>query len=92
MKDNNDDGGPAFPAPVCGNPGMTIRDYFAAKADPNQIYGTVGLPLGVAEALMGSKSPNCATEPVTNAVWWSQALAKWKVMHADHMLAARAKK
>ena len=34
------DGGPAFPIPLhsekcpcpCGNPGMTLRDYFAAKA------------------------------------------------------------
>jgi hypothetical protein len=29
---NKDEGGPAFPGPNPSEPGMTLRDYFAAKA------------------------------------------------------------
>jgi len=32
-------GGPAFPRPNCGEHGMTLRDYFAAKA----MQGMTGL-------------------------------------------------
>ena len=42
MKKNT--GGPAFPVNGCGSDGMTLRDYFAAKAMQGEIMATAGEP------------------------------------------------
>jgi hypothetical protein len=41
---NKNDGGPAFPAPIIGvdgHEGMTLRDYFAAKALRGTFYPAI---------------------------------------------------
>jgi hypothetical protein len=39
MNNKPNDGGPAFPFTGCGADGMTLRDYFAAKAMQAMITG-----------------------------------------------------
>lgn len=39
MSNKPNDGGPAFPFTGCGTDGMTMRDYFAAKAMQAMITG-----------------------------------------------------
>ena len=95
-----DDGGPAFPFPTTENgtsitagpwaavPGMSLRDYLAAKADPREIWGSdEALPLYVAEALLGRKFP---TSPLglEHVQFWADALAAWKYLQSDAMIAA----
>lgn len=86
------DGGPAFPtdntsAPYCG---MTLRDYFAAKAAiTNEDLSTF-----VASAVMGEMPPQWSTENnyeqnLACVKWWAEAVAKLRFIHADAMLAAR---
>jgi hypothetical protein len=86
-----DDGGPAFPILDIGNTqceGMTTREFFASKADAKEIWTTEGFPRHVARGLMGCDFPNSNDEMV-NIQWWTTALAKWKFIYADAMLAAR---
>lgn len=60
QKDHFDDGGPAFPLPLgtlnCSEPnesgGMTLRDYFAAKALPSAILGLDGAEGSATEPLI----------------------------------------
>lgn len=79
----SNDGGPAFPAAWEGSPvgtvihqGMTLRDYFAAKAMQSALVGASlpGLPEGDPDAV-------AAVELV--------AMAAYRI--ADAMLAERAK-
>ena len=94
-----DDGGPAFSCPGTAdrslgphNEGMSLRDYLAAHADPREVYGDNQgdpIPTATAMALVGRPRPNYDADPLGNAAWWSEATARWKYMHADHMLAAR---
>lgn len=90
------DGGPAFPASP-GHPdtvgvefdrGMSLRDWFAGRADPRQHNQTLGLSEANAEALNGTRMP---LRPVARLQWWAAARAAWRYMEADAMLAERAK-
>lgn len=97
-----DDGGPAFPRAASEGggrgeygeqDGMSLRDYFAGKARVADIYGdTYGLPRGAAETLMGSPQPDYATDPIGNLQWWVDAVARFRLMAADAMIAARKQK
>lgn len=100
---NPNDGGPAFPHDWWNHPsgecqpepphyGMSLRDYFAAKADPRQIFAEGGLPKWVAEIHMGCAMPATGKCPADNAAaeeWWMNALAWWKYRMADAMLVAK---
>lgn len=67
-----------------GSPGMTLRDYFAAKADLGKVEFA---DLGVAEGLMGRKMP---TDDVAETIGWQAELtAKLRYMMADAMIKAR---
>ncbi|KAK54034.1 hypothetical protein [Bordetella bronchiseptica] len=76
------DGGPAFPGPdqtectVDIHEGMTLRDYFAAKADVS-IYG----PVEVLANKLG-RSPTMKE--------LAECVAQLRLLEADAMLAARA--
>jgi hypothetical protein len=83
-----DDGGPAFPVPndanVNGQEGMTLRDYFAAKADGidaecSALY---------AEALTGRAKPE-GGDLIEWSIFWADADARAKYIQADAMLRAR---
>jgi hypothetical protein len=59
----DDKGGPAFPA-IAHNwyrPGMTLRDYFAAKAlqacfvDDTNVHGTARLAYRIADAMLEAR-------------------------------------
>jgi hypothetical protein len=59
----DDKGGPAFPV-VANNwhrPGMTLRDYFAAKAlqacfvDDTNVHGTARLAYRIADAMLEAR-------------------------------------
>lgn len=78
-----DDGGPA-------STGMSLRDYFAAKADP----GLEGISVRTAKELMGSDPPGSGAdrEHLENIRWWMEAEARWSYMKADAMLKAREAK
>lgn len=76
-------GGPAFPAPDAGEQdfglrgmysGMTLRDYFAAKAMQGMLSGPAG------HAILDDKTPGGAAFRATAAVSYEVA---------DAMLAAR---
>lgn len=90
------DGGPAFPfgqvsevsgQPINGyhNDGMTLRDYFAAKAPD---CPTDGPELA---AMMGIAEPDWMNGR-ESFQWWIDAKAKWSYRYADAMLAARESK
>ncbi len=83
MKEKNT-GGAAFPTPessemnngqraVYAEPGMTLRDYFAAKATWDEVYGVL-LRMGK-DALQGEA--------------WVDAVAQARWILADAMLKAR---
>jgi hypothetical protein len=79
-----EDGGPAFPSvardgnwqPKCD--GMSLRDYFAAKA--------------MAGMLNGEDSPNFINGIPKPAEKWNAMLAKFAYAISDAMLAERSKK
>jgi hypothetical protein len=89
------DGGPAFPATEangCNNgvPGMTLRDYFAAKADLSSFRDEDGsLSAFSAKAVMGAPPPIANTSPLDVVLWWAEAEARLRLIYADAMLKAR---
>lgn len=86
---------PAFPVEAhradtldSPNPGMTLRDYFAATLsfDPDS-FG-----VAQAEALMGEKQPGFTVENAGERLaWWLAAEAKYRYTRADAMLRERGK-
>lgn len=88
-----ENGGPAFPVSesynASGEPmrwsgsGMSLRDWFAATLDVDNIYWS----LHEREELAGPKPPNEAI--VEYLEWELKALAKMRYMYADAMLRAR---
>jgi hypothetical protein len=60
MNDINTDG-PAFPEEFGCDPGMTLRDYFAAKAmqacfvDDTNVHGTARLAYRIADAMLEAR-------------------------------------
>lgn len=96
--DELNDGGPAFPCLDSGlsevlslrEPGMMLRDYFAAKARIDDMFApTSGMSESAAVALVGSKQPSYVEDPMGHLLWWSDAVARWKYAQADAMLRAR---
>lgn len=80
--------------PECSSlewPGMTLRDFFAAKAEG--LDGESGLEY--AEALAGRKRPDVVHGSPENilewARFWADADAALRYIKADAMLAAREK-
>ncbi|MNO64673.1 hypothetical protein D3C76_554080 [compost metagenome] len=67
--------------------GMTLRDYFAAKADLDLDEYTVLYATGI----LGYGMPDYAAFPVENAAFWAAFRAKMRFIEADAMLAERAK-
>ena len=57
MNDTTKDGGPAFPTPFV--PGMTLRDYFAAKAMQGLIAQSLGTALdaSISGRELGRRNP-----------------------------------
>lgn len=79
MKNPINDGGPAFPCPLPhSDSGMTLRDYFAAKAMQSLIFRN------------GSALFETHCEPPVVRYYHSNLAADAYVM-ADAMLAARGK-
>ena len=78
-------GGPAFPVTdeCSGMLGMTLRDYFAAKADVSKMQISSN---EIAEKLAGRKRPSGALEQFE---WEISIVAKVRYMAADAMLEAR---
>ena len=76
MSEHND-GGPAFP--WAGGRGMTLRDYFAAKASDADIAAQVEIAW---PPIPNGRFPIAAQRPIN----W-RAIARY--MYADAMLAAR---
>jgi hypothetical protein len=84
-----DQGGCAFPSPEIPGRwpqeyGMTLRDYFAAKAEPfdgESSHNWIASRLGI-------QVPEYS-DPHDWAKWYAMADAKWKYMQADAMIAAR---
>lgn len=88
MSEENKNGqGQAYPSNW--GPGVTARDYFAAKANPRDVYEGGDIPESVSRAIMGTPAPDCMTKQLENTLWWCEAVAKWKYMQADAMLRAR---
>jgi hypothetical protein len=82
-------GGAAFPVTEqnganFGDCGMSLRDYFAAKAPVN---GEIAIES--AKKLTGRPPPN---DFVENIVYWNEVDAKIRYMWADAMLAVREAK
>lgn len=68
---------------------LTVRDYFAAKA---QIDVEVGVGLTNAKLLMGSEpASNTDEDPIANLRWWTMAETKYRYLVADTMIDERAK-
>lgn len=95
--DKIDDGGPAFPQPMTLDPqrgsfewpgngwgigGMSLRDCFAAHATEEDVRAALGNPLTTIDGAIPIQYPT----PVSSA-----ERARGRYLHADAMLAARAK-
>lgn len=92
MKTPINDGRPAFPIPEnewhVKQEGMSLRDYFAANAEP---FGG-DLNDALIQAVAGRQEPDWRTQPLAYMQWLAEATVKWKLMQADAMLAARNQK
>ena len=89
-----DNGGPAFPTDrVLQASGMTLRDYFAAKADISSDIESDGcIYQRLAIALMGGDLPPSWDNDFFEArIWWARAESRLRYMKADAMIAERAK-
>ena len=91
-----DNGGPAFPFvepdTSCNvNEGMTLRDYFAAKADISKDIDDDGcITPRLAFSLMECASPPSWDDNYFEArLWWAEAEARLRYLKADAMLKAR---
>ena len=92
------EGGHAFPVQLVehvsahNHPGMTLRDYFAAKEtlrewdNPDALISTT-----LAEALAGEKQPKggWSKDPVGMLKWEAKWRAAMRYIRADAMLAER---
>jgi len=80
-------GGPAFPRDHAhdGHNGMTLRDYFAAKA-PKEIFD---VSLAHAKQLVGRECPVYIEDPKGFAEFWADCRAVLRYIEADAMLEAR---
>lgn len=67
-------------------PGMTLRDYFAARVDVSDEVG-----VRYAEAIVGRAMPDFASAPLDNIAFWADYRAISRYIEADAMLAARVK-
>lgn len=85
------DGGPAFPTLACRSdmpasytdcPGMTLRDYFAAKALQGLLAKEGCAADGITQTLAGS-------DPQRDALLFAHGDAQRAYVYADAMLAAR---
>lgn len=88
-----DNGGPAFPCELSTRfQGMTLRDYFAAKADISSDIESDGcIYQRLAIALMGGDLPPSWDNDFFEArIWWARAESRLRYMKADAMLAERA--
>jgi hypothetical protein len=65
---------------------MTLRDYFAAKADIGDV-DQLTLPTG--ERLLGRACPFMQTDLIGCVRWWAEYRAVLRYIEADAMLAAR---
>lgn len=88
-----DNGGPAFPTTEAhglnsGVPGMTLRDYFIAHLSDENQNGDYGD--WAKEAVVGRPCPNGKEDGWADVLAFeAEFRAKWRVMRADAMLAAR---
>jgi len=89
---NTNTGGPAFPCEwyyINSNReaanGMTLRDYFAAKA-PKEIFD---VSLAHAKQLVGRECPVYIEDPKGFAEFWADCRAVLRYIEADAMLKAR---
>lgn len=80
---NTNTGGPAFPWTGCGEEGMSLRDYFAARASEEDIQRHLS---GMVKVIVGQneKGPIYEHQQVFRSR--EQARYRW----ADAMLAARS--
>ena len=86
MKTKND-GGPAFghgDPTHGGDPGMTLRDWFAGTAHPDSLGISDEMSMGVAAASAG-----VTTEDYDPQKHWPEIVAKARYIYADAMLKAR---
>jgi len=77
-------GGPAFPTQVASYEGMTLRDYFAAKASEEDIQAHIWK--GVNEIQIRT-APDGTKYEISVAATWTREQAKYR--YADAMLKAR---
>jgi hypothetical protein len=84
---------PAFPGSYTGNngmpvwsDGMTLRDYFAAKADLSKFEVN---STSDAEFLVGRPMPDRSATGYQQVKWQADLVAAIRYMMADAMLAAR---
>jgi len=89
---NTNTGGSAFPFKYQGPTtapeiyyGMTLRDYFAAKA-PKEIFD---VSLAHAKQLVGRECPIYIEDPKGFAEFWADCRAVLRYIEADAMLKAR---
>ena len=78
---SNNTGGPAFPVSILGETiknqeGMTLRDYFAAKAVAGMFYPAI------ADSLMGDHDLDC-DQLATYAYTMADAMLKAREENAD---------
>lgn len=71
-----------------GHHGMSLRDWFAGKADVRQHNPIGGLTQENAQALNGTAMPE---DRRARLKWWADARAAWRYMEADSMIAEREK-
>ena len=70
--------------------GMTLRDYFAAKADLSKDIEKDGcIEQRLAQELMESPPPNWDNEYLKARIWWLEAEMRLRYLKADAMLRAR---
>lgn len=81
-------GGPAFPQQddAIGSAGMTLRDYFAAKASEDDIK--FWMPKGFTETII-QRDHNGRCYETQQAASWTREQARY--LYADAMLKARLK-
>lgn len=96
---NKDDSFSAFPLPLGDeqinerSAGMSLRDYFAAKADISSDIendGCIGQRLAVA-LMDGVYPPSWDDDYLAARIWWITAESRLRYIKADAMLAERAK-
>ena len=81
-----DDRPGAYPA----EPGMSMRDYFAA-ALPDEVDAEAGdYTDTVKAALLGRPCPSLMENPLAVLEFEAEFRARWRYIRADAMLAARA--